>query len=172
MVVVRPVEISDVEAAARIHVGTWRSTYTGVIDQAYLDSLSYEAKAAQWKQGIESNNTDIYRYVAESGGAVCGISIFGETRDQLSDADCELYALYVSDAAQGTGAGYALFAEAVSLLSSKGYRKMLIKVLKENPKGIRFYERQGCIAIGEAEIELDGQRYLDKFYVYPLRSSG
>jgi GNAT superfamily N-acetyltransferase len=172
MITVKPATLNDLEAVARIHVDTWRSTYTGVIDQAYLDLLSYEAKAAQWKQGIESGNPGIFRYAAESGGAVSGIAIFGKTRDQLSDADCELYALYVADEAQGTGAGYALFAEAASILSRNGYHKMLIKVLKENPKGIRFYERQGCIAIGEAEIELDGQTYLDKLYEYPLRSPG
>ena len=39
MLTIRPAEIDDAAAIARVHVDTWRSTYAGIIPQHYLGDI-------------------------------------------------------------------------------------------------------------------------------------
>lgn len=39
---IRPATLADAEAIVRVHVTAWQESYKGIIEQSYLDKLSYE----------------------------------------------------------------------------------------------------------------------------------
>ena len=45
---IRPARLEDVTAIARVHIDTWRTTFTGIVPQTYLDQLTYEESEEIW----------------------------------------------------------------------------------------------------------------------------
>ena len=48
MLTIRPAEIDDAPAIARVHVETWRWSYRGIVPEAYLDSTTVQNRAFVW----------------------------------------------------------------------------------------------------------------------------
>ena len=46
--IIRPATPADGEAIAKVHVESWRTTCPGIVPQAHLDDLSWEARAPAW----------------------------------------------------------------------------------------------------------------------------
>ena len=63
-------EAKGIDAASvdRVVVDTWRTTYIGIVPQAYLDSLSYEKATSRWQERL-SNMAKLwpgwFTYIAE-----------------------------------------------------------------------------------------------------------
>ena len=79
-------------------------------------------------------------FVAEAGG-----DLFGFYSLIVGDAP-ELDLMFVSDAAQGTGAGRALFDHMRETARGEGIRSVLIV---SHPPSVGFYERMGAVRIGD-----------------------
>ncbi len=171
MVQVRPSRLEDLPGVARVQVDTWRATYRGVVPEAFLEAMSYEEQRARWARGLANPNWPGRLLVAEAEGAgVVGFAAFGPDRNSgFPGYAGELWALYVLPAWQGRGVGRALFGEAARSLLGEGHGRMLVWVLKENPKGRGFYERMGGVPLGERELELAGTRLREVAYGFDLR---
>ena len=93
-------------------------------------------------------------FVAESeSGEVVGFAAFGPDRASgFPGYTAELWAIYVLPTWQRKGLWRALFHEGARLLQAEGYGRMLVWVLKENPKGRGFYEHLCGVLLGEREI--------------------
>jgi GNAT superfamily N-acetyltransferase len=71
----------------------------------------------------------------------------------------ELYAIYVTPDAWGTGAGRGLMAAHLERLRSAGFEEAVLWVLDDNPRARRFYEAAGWTTDGAAkDYELLGTR--------------
>src|SRR4249920_3806786 len=84
----------DVTGIAHVHVETWRSTYTGIIPDAYLDSLNIENRTKNWQRNLRTLHSEIF--VAENEASeIIGFAAGGpeQTRDAFFQA--ELYAIYI-----------------------------------------------------------------------------
>ena len=46
---VREANVPDATAIAKVHVESWRTTYTGVVPDEYLAQLSYEQHQQVWR---------------------------------------------------------------------------------------------------------------------------
>jgi ribosomal protein S18 acetylase RimI-like enzyme len=69
--------------------------------------------------------------------------------------DDELYQLYLSAEARGTGAAAALLADAESRLSTGGVKVAWLACAVGNERAARFYERSGWRRAGTEVIEVD-----------------
>ena len=145
---IRDAAPADARAIASVHIDTWRSTYRGHFPDALLDGLDLERWAAQRERRLREAAADEVNLVAERDGEVIGFAMAGPAR-ATDPGMGEVYAIYVRDGAQRSGAGTALLAEAARRLDALGLRGLLIWVLRENAKGRAFYERMG----GRAERE-------------------
>lgn len=47
---VRAANPSDAHPIARVHVDTWRTTYTGIVPAEYLAGLSYRDRESRWEE--------------------------------------------------------------------------------------------------------------------------
>ncbi len=51
---IRSAEISDCFNIAKVQIASNRTTYRGIMSDTYLDGLSYEGKAQEWKSRIQN----------------------------------------------------------------------------------------------------------------------
>src|SRR3954467_6848347 len=65
MLTIRAAEVEDASAIARVHVETWRSTYTGIIPQNYLDGMTTENRALVWARLLQRSGPAFPTLVSE-----------------------------------------------------------------------------------------------------------
>ena len=148
----------DALGIATVHVYSWRTTYDGIVEDHYLQSLSIEERQHKWNQILSgSNNT----YVCEmKDGRIVGFVSFGKER--TGEYQGELYALYLLKEYQGKGIGKDLFTSAVSSLKYQGFNSMFIWVLKDNPSKHFYYHfnpsliKKDKLKIGGVDYEEEG----------------
>ncbi|MBI5666733.1 MAG: GNAT family N-acetyltransferase [Chloroflexi bacterium] len=110
MTTVRVAVPDDAPAIARVHVDSWRSTYAGIVPQAFLDGLTYEGREAMWRGNLTNPERQSVLLVAEDeNGQPVGFTVGGPGRDEQSDYDAELYAIYLLPECQGQGIGRQIF---------------------------------------------------------------
>ena len=52
---VRPATVHDARAIATVHVRSWRSAYTGLLPDGYLESLSVDRGASMWEEIVRGD---------------------------------------------------------------------------------------------------------------------
>lgn len=143
---IRRATVDDAEGVARVHVGTWRTAYRGIVPDDYLNGLSVEQRQMGWERAIGEGDPDwpeMDIWVAEHDGRIVGFCGFGPSRDGDAAADTgEVYAIYVDAPRWDTGTGAALMRQALVALAGR-FREATLWVLDENARARRFYERLG-----------------------------
>ena len=153
----------DAAGIAHVHVESWRSTYTGIVPQNYLDHLHQWERAELWLDTL-SRTDEVF--VAERDGCVVGFAIGGPSRDRVEGCDAELYAIYLLAEVQRARIGADLLHELARSLHESGFARMDAWVLDANPAK-RFYERMGAHAAAAKQIEIGGVTLLERAYVWP-----
>lgn len=135
-VVIRRAVADDAAAMAALHIDCWDDAYTGLVPQHFLDDRRaiHDERVEHWRAILSEHHDTL---VAEGPSGLLGFASAGQGRDNDVDLDLELWALYVRASCWGTGLGFALLEEAI------GDRAAYLWVLADNPRAIRFYERQG-----------------------------
>jgi ribosomal protein S18 acetylase RimI-like enzyme len=150
--VVRPAEIEDAAAIARVHVASWRTTYRGILPDDFLESLSEERYEERWRRSLLDEGTRVY--VAEDGREVVGFASGGRERAGEHSFAGELYAIYVLEEAQGRGHGRGLVRAVSAGLRELDLADMIVWVLRDNTRARRFYERLGGIFIRSQPVTI------------------
>ena len=154
-ILIRRAQSRDAEALAHVHVRTWQAAYEHVFGAERLSGIDVERRREIWNRALADERIAVW--VAEDQGRTVGFVSIGDSRD--SDADGELFAIYVLPQAWGTGAAASLMREALAALRER-YRTAILWVLEDNPRARRFYEREGWT--------LDGGRKEDEFLGLPV----
>jgi GNAT superfamily N-acetyltransferase len=159
---IRPAKPDDAEAIERIRTDTWRATYRGLMPDSLLDSLGYDPT---WRrQRMAAIPDDQFALVAEDDGVVVGYCFGGRGRSDTDRYSGEIYAIYVWPAYQRRGTGRALLSQAALELLHRGWRSMLIWVLRENAPARAFYERMGGHFVRDEERVIDGTPMTESGY--------
>ena len=145
---IKPMESEEeIDGKGYVHYKSWHETYTGLVDAAYLESVTLEkcrSIARRWPKNI---------IVAKDGERVIGFVGCGAYRDETLPGYGEVFSIYVLKEYHGQKVGYELMNAAFERLSD--YRKIAVWVLKGNDRAIRFYERYGFRFDGtQAELML------------------
>ncbi len=159
---IRAASPADVPGIAQVHVDSWRETYTSILPQAFLDSLSVASREVQWSRSLASGNAV---FVAEQHGETVGFSSSGPSRDPAYDG--EIYTLYLLKRHQGTGLGRRLFQTSLEAQRSRGVRHILVWVLAANPT-CGFYSHLGGVKTLEQPLEIGGITLPELGYVFSL----
>jgi GNAT superfamily N-acetyltransferase len=163
MATTRQAKLSDTPEIARVQVETWRSTYVGIVPQAFLDALDIGEQTTRWDQWFGDGS---HVFVAENAEGVCGFISGGELRDGINlgqNYDSEIYTLYVLPAAQGRGAGRQLMRSLAARLVDDDLKRPVVWALEENP-WCAFYERLGGRRVAQKMIEIGGKQLSDIAY--------
>ena len=150
--VVRPAELDDAAAIARVHVETWRTAYRGLLPDDFLASLSESMYSERWRRTLSDATNRVY--VAESAQGVIGFASGGRERAGEDEFGGELYAIYVLQEAQGHGHGRRLVQAVAGGLRELALPDMIVWVLRENAPARGFYERLGGEYVREQPITI------------------
>ncbi|MFL5784696.1 MAG: GNAT family N-acetyltransferase [Bacteriovoracaceae bacterium] len=138
---IRNVKLSDIKALAVIHYECWMKTYSGILPEKYLQSLTLASFEKRWTSGMAVND-DVIRLVSLENSQPIGFIVGLENRfpEKCPEADGEIWALYVDPDHWAKGHGKKLFEEFKKRLKRKN---ILVWVLAANTRGRKFYEAMG-----------------------------
>lgn len=147
---VRDAGLSDAAVVADLHVQTWREAYSQLLPDEFFSEEYIRGRHEMWVKVLSGRSDRWAVHVAESDNAIIGFSWagipLGPEQDEFPGHQ-QLYAVYISAAAYGTGVGQALLNAALA------DRPTVLWVAKENPRAVAFYRRNG--------FEFDGTEKLD-----------
>jgi ribosomal protein S18 acetylase RimI-like enzyme len=163
----------DAPALAAMHVASWHQTYTGLLPDKILSSLSVESRAAAWAKIMQDPRTEpatersTMVHLAEHEGAIIGFGSCGAQRTESLKAkgyDGEISAIYVLREFQKRKIGTRLLRAMSSDLQRRGFNAAALWVLRENTKARRVYERFGGKVIAEREDVREGTVLIELAY--------
>jgi GNAT superfamily N-acetyltransferase len=157
---IRAATCADAESIARVQVDTWRTTYRGLVPEAFLDAMS-DTELAE-RHGNHLKESNIVIYVCEDGSnGIIGYTTGGPERFGSKAFKGELYAIYLLQSYQRKGIGKKLFRAVVRSLIETDMNSMVVRVLAENPwrsfyktLGGKLLDDTGEIQIGGATLKL------------------
>jgi GNAT superfamily N-acetyltransferase len=125
---VRPAEPDDLDALARLWFDVWQDSHAPLMPEELRKLRTLES----FRERLEHMREDT-RVIGPLGAPIgfCAIK---------SD---ELYQMYVSNAAQGTGAAATLMADAEARLRANGVKTTWLSCAIGNERAMRFYEKLG-----------------------------
>lgn len=133
---------TDAEDLARVHVTSWRETYTGLLPAAFLARMSEAGHARRFQRALtHPGQNDVTLAAADRYGLV-GYAGGGPSR-RSRPGEAEIAVLYVLRAAQGSGVGSRLMRETARALAAEGAASLMISVLRDNIRARGFYEHLG-----------------------------
>lgn len=151
---IREARPEDAPRIAWVHLESWKTTYPGIIPQEYIDGLQVENGIRNWQEQLTRAEGPAV-FVAEDEGEIFGFAAGGAILHPVPGFDGELGAIYLLATHQKRGAGEALTRRIGGALVERGFRSMVVWVLKAN-RSRRFYERMGGRLVAEQGIEIGG----------------
>ncbi|GAA2979162.1 ribosomal protein S18 acetylase RimI-like enzyme [Microbacterium terrae] len=146
----RPPVLQDAAAIADLHVSTWREAYAHLLPDDFFSEEYVAGRHRMWNHVLTDAREDMTVRIVESDGAIIGFAWVGPgigLDGEEPPRERQLYAIYVSAAHYGTGAGQALLDETL------GDGPAMLWVAKENPRASAFYLRNGFRFDGVEQID-------------------
>ncbi len=150
---VRPAVPADAPGIARVHVDSWRETYTGLVPERYFSERAFERRKAWWLQNLSAESPAGPVWVAERDDRIVGFASAGPAigpdaeKGYAPARALQLFTIYLLASEHGTGAGRALLEGVI------GDQPAQLWVATANARARAFYERNG--------FHVDGGEYVD-----------
>lgn len=150
--------VADADDLGSVHVRAWQSAYRGMMPDEFLDGLSIEERADQWRRGLANDPRPRHaRFVAQldsdTNDAVVGFVIVepprpdadaGDTADEAANTDVgEVYAIYVDPDHWGRGVGSDLITAGTHHLGAAGFTTAILWAHPDNRRARDFYVAHG-----------------------------
>lgn len=127
---------------------TWESAYAGIFTPGEIAGVFEGRLRISTDYGVDQEH--IGALVAEVDGEIVGVAALA----LLPEDAGEVVALYVRPAWQGRGIGKGLWDRAMEVFRERLCLEVHVWVLADNTPAIAFYERQGCVLMGEGEFRV------------------
>lgn len=162
---IREAKPDDADRIAWVHLESWKTTYPGIVPQPYIDGLKVENGIRNWQERLTQDGGPVV-FVAEDAAGIFGFAAGGNVVHPVEGFDGELGAIYLLASRQRQGTGAGLVRHVARALRERGFRSMVVWVLKANSSR-RFYERMGGVLVGEQGIEIGGVTLPEMAYGWP-----
>ena len=144
-IVMREATSLDAGAITALHVASWRSSYRGVLPDAYLETDAEAERGAHWTKTLGNLDPNDLVLLAEDTQNLRGfISVYWRKEPGF---DAYLDNLHVRPGLRGGGLGRRLLAAALDRLIAKGARNLCLWAFDQNQGAVRFYKRLGGKAV-------------------------
>lgn len=142
MILIRSARRTDANGISRVHEKTWKEAYKGLLDGAYLESLTEKRLAPRWRSNIDRRAEDLDEgiFVAVAGQDVVGFVACGASREAFAPWEAEVSMIYVLKEHRGAGVGRALMKTAADHCIRRGMFSGGLWVLRDNGAARDFYE--------------------------------
>ena len=164
MIAIRPATKADAAAIARVRVDCWRTTYRGLIPDAYLDAMDVEASTQLWDRVLSAPPNTTSVFVADDSGDVVGFASGNRLEEPRYALDAELSAAYVRRDRQRMGIGRRLVVAVARAQQANGAHGLIVWVIAGNKRARAFYEGLGGALLVEQPFEWDGMPLVEAGY--------
>jgi GNAT superfamily N-acetyltransferase len=158
----REATVADAFAVGKVHVQSWRESFLGIVPQTYLDKMSVENRAKAFEKGFAARFYKMFVAETQENGIV-GFADFGKARDNHSQYEAELYAIYLLSNFQRKGIGGKLFDLGVKYLVAHNMNSLTLTALETSPYK-PFYEKMGGHLIERKTTNIEGASYATIVY--------
>ena len=151
----------DRDEISRVYEESWKYAYRGIIPQDFLDAIP----KGRWAGAFDNN--DWHTMVCVEEGRIIGTGCFGKSRfGQYPDAG-EIISIYFLPEYMGKGYGSRLIKYMLDELQKQGFRQVFLRVLEENVRARRFYEKNGFTCSEEyMDDNIGGKELREVRYTY------
>jgi len=163
---IRPATTADARAIAQVRIDSWRTTYRGLIPDAYLDGMELDASVAIWDRVLGAATTTAVVFVATRDGEVVGFAAGNALKEPKHGADAELTAVYLRRDVQRAGIGHRLVGAVVDAMRTRGATAMVVWTIAGNKGARAFYEQLGGDLVVEQPFAWDGMDLVEAGYVW------
>lgn len=138
---------SDALSIARLHAASWRSTYRGMLSDAYLDGPVEAERMSLWRERFAQPTSNQHVIVAESAGEIAGFACAYGNDDARWGTLLENIHVYQDHKRQGVG---SKLLHAIASWSARAHpgQGLYLWVLKPNLGAQQFYGRLGAENVG------------------------
>lgn len=141
---------ADALDMAEIHMRSWEVAYKDIIPMDYIREKN-ATRSALWQRIVTDKNTS--KYVIRIGEKTVGFMDIAPSRDDdANDNIYELHGIYLHPDYYRQGIGTQAIQVAFDKAHSIGKTVMTLWVFAENSSSIRFYEKCGFAADGNAKM--------------------
>jgi GNAT superfamily N-acetyltransferase len=158
-IALRRAAAGDAPAIARVRIESWRTTYRGMIPDAYLDGMQIGERRSGTACSPRANAT-----ASSSPNRADGSSFASGAMLRTSSVDAELVATYLRREFQHVGLGRRFVAAVVDAQSAYGATGLLTWVIAGNKPARAFYERLGGELLVEQPFQWDGMDLVEAGY--------
>jgi len=173
--IIREAVPCDAEGTTYVHVKGWQTSYIGIIEQSYLDNISYDQRLELRKKILESKGT--LQLVVTFGEQIVGFADSGPLRPKPYNEQFfpsqkenvkygEIYAIYLLREHQRKGLGKILYQECRQWFKAQDYHHFVTRGLVDNIRARHFYESEGGELIGEVTINIGDKDYKEFCYLF------
>ncbi|SDJ89538.1 GNAT family N-acetyltransferase [Sediminibacillus albus] len=162
---IRKADLTDAEKIANVHVNSWKTTYSELINEKDMSNITYENRKALWETILKMPQTGQPALVVEkeADGEIIGFVSGGKERTKRFGYDGEIYAIYLLPSYQRQGIGSKMLAAFTEEMVREGYQSMLVWVLTRNPSS-NFYAKHGARQIDKEETTIGEGTYQESAY--------
>lgn len=146
---IREANTSDAARIVRIHLNSWRSTYSKVFPKEVFgkQESEYNTIVENIKNAIRECSSNYA--LLEEDNMVKAFICYGDARGDKYKGYKEIYSIYIEDNNQKKGYGTKLIKYCFNIFKKDGYKRVIIRCLKENTAN-EFYQK-----IGGKVVELE-----------------
>ena len=154
----------DALAIAQVRVDSWRTTYRGMIPDAYLDGMQVDASTAIWDRVLTAGPSTTSVFVADYAGEIVGFAGGAMLEQPKHGLDAELVAIYLRREFQHAGLGRRFVGAVVEAQRAHGATGLITWVIAGNKAARAFSERLGGELLVEQPFEWDGMDLVEAGY--------
>jgi ribosomal protein S18 acetylase RimI-like enzyme len=162
--VIRIATAADADSIAMIHAASWKSTYRGILSDAYLDNDLEAERQGYWRDKIAKLTDKEFVILAAYDGVPAG---FIAVMDK-PEAGCDAFIdnLHVRGDLKGQGIGGKLMRAAAERLLASGRKSVYLWVLKGNHAAEAFYKAKGAVTEDTSTVDFGGTKVLQTRFVW------
>lgn len=165
-IIIRESTLSDANEVAAIHIKSWQQSYRSIIDEHYLENISFSDRLELRNKILQSNDPNQIHLVAVYEETIIGFCDAGSAFDSAANYRGEIYAIYLLEEFKKLGVGHRLLQATNEFLAQKKLLPYVAWVLKANHNACAFYQKNGGIVSGEKIEEIGGKSYTEVAYLF------
>lgn len=163
--IIRQANKEDLLSVGKVQVSSNRSTYMGIMPEDYLNNMSYENKASEWKEKLFSEKSTQFMYVAENDNKNIVAFAAGSLVRTNDLFEREIYSIYILKEFQHKGIGTLLIKAMVTNFIENNVSSMILWTLQDNPSRL-FYEHLGGKIVDTRLIDRGGKELQQIAYAW------
>lgn len=170
MIKIKKADFGDLETLKEISRSTFFETFAESNSESDMQQY-LNVNFSLDKLGAELGNKDSLFFIAWDGAFAIGylkVNSAQAQTDLCEDHSLEIERIYVLNAYHGKKVGQLLYDQAVEIADQLGKTSVWLGVWEQNPRAIRFYEKNGFVAFGSHVFKMGDDEQIDIMMRKPL----